>query len=109
VDVIAQVCTILLFYHYFCGWRGCILCSYCKICGNKAYDVGWCRTECWWNVCDMSHNLCAAFCRENERDKIAVNGAWECIRKEELHTKFSWGSFKGRDELWVLVGHILSN
>jgi hypothetical protein len=39
-DVVAQVCTILLFCHYFCGLRDCILCSYCKICGDKAYDVG---------------------------------------------------------------------
>jgi len=39
VDVLAQVCTILLFCRYFCGWRGFILCTYCKICGNKAYDV----------------------------------------------------------------------
>jgi len=39
-DVLAQVCTILLVCHYFSGLRGCILCSYCKICGDKSYDVG---------------------------------------------------------------------
>ena len=41
-DVLAQVCTILLFCHYFCGLRGyllCIVCLYCKICGDKVYDV----------------------------------------------------------------------
>ena len=38
-DVLAQVCTILLVCRYFCGLRGYILCSYCKICGDKAYDV----------------------------------------------------------------------
>jgi hypothetical protein len=39
-DVLAQVCTIPYFCHYFSGLRGCILCSYCKICDEKAYDVG---------------------------------------------------------------------